>query len=162
MKWFRRLGWPALLLAGLTLVSLSVPVQARPVNSESVVKITTEASQPDAEGRQVVTLTLAIAKDWHIYANPIGNKDLEGAQTEVAIKGSQPLQDVKLVYPPGKPHEDRTVGDYNVYENTVVIKGQVRRAPGDAGPLEVTIKLQSCNFTTKQCLFPATVKRTVK
>src|SRR3954470_23105363 len=110
MNLFRRLGRAALLLAGLTLVCLSAAVHARPaVKSDSKVKITAEASAPDAEGRQVVVLNLAIEKGWHLYANPIGNKDLEGAQTNVVIKSAQPLRDIKVAYPAGKLEKDKTI-----------------------------------------------------
>lgn len=156
----RRLSWAALLLAGLTLVCLLAPTPALAQKSDSKVKITAEVSKPDAEGKQVVTLNLTIEKGWHLYANPIGNKDLESAQTKVTLKGGQELKDVKIEYPVGKVHKDSVVGDYSVYEGSVVIKAQVRRASGDASPLEASVAIQSCN--DKTCLLPATVKVPVK
>src|SRR5262249_54797921 len=118
MNLFRLLGRTALLLAGLSLVCLTAAVHGRPDKSDSKVKITAEASVPDAEGRQLVVLNLAIEKGWHLYANPVGNKDLEGAQTNVLIKAGQPLRDVKINYPAGKVEKDKTVGDYSIYEGT--------------------------------------------
>src|SRR5205807_4967759 len=103
--------------------------------------------------------TLTIDKDWHAYANPVGNPDLESAQTTVAVSGKAKPKSVKVEYPKGKLVKDMLVGDYQVYEGTVEIKAVVERAAGDSGPLEVTVKLQTCN--EKTCLLPATVKLTV-
>ncbi len=147
------------LLSGLALVCLLAPVHAQGVKSDSKVKITAQASKADAEGRQTITLTLAIDKGWHLYANPVGHKDLEGAQTSVTIKAGQPLRNVKIDYPPGLVHKDKDAGDYNIYEGTVVIKVHVQRTPGDASPMEVAILLQACS---KVCLLPVTVKLMVK
>jgi len=160
MNLFHPLKRTTLLLAGLALVCLSGGVLAQGTKSDSKVKIAAEASKPDADGKQLVTLSITIEKGWHLYANPVGNKDFEDSRTDVSIKAGQPLKDVKIEYPAGKVEKDTVVGDYNVYEGTVVIKGQIRRAPGDTSPLEVSVKLQSCN--AKNCLLPATVKLAVK
>jgi DsbC/DsbD-like thiol-disulfide interchange protein len=159
MEPFHRLGRNAL-LAGLTVVCLCVSLQAQGTKSDSKVKITTETSKPDAEGKQTVTLTLVIEKGWHLYANPIGNMDLESAQTKVALKADKPLQGVKIDYPMGKIQKDKVVGDYNIYEGTVVIKAQMRRTPGDTSAVEASVSLQACN--ENNCLLPATVKVAVK
>ena len=50
----------------------AVPAFAAPLKSDSVVKATAAAAKPDADGKQTVTLTLAIDKGWHLYANPVG------------------------------------------------------------------------------------------
>ena len=55
--------------------------------------------------------------------------------------------------------DDKVLGKYRVYEGKVTIKAAVRRAKGDTSPLEVSVKLQACD--DKQCLLPATIKRTV-
>jgi uncharacterized protein YyaL (SSP411 family) len=129
--------------------------------SDSVVKVEAKAvpEKPGADGKQVVTLTLTIDDGWHIYANPPGLEDLESVQTTVAVKGANKPEDVKIDYPKGKLINDPVLGKYNVYENTVTIKATVRRAAGDTGPLEVTLKFQSCN--EKMCLLPATKTITI-
>jgi len=162
MERFGRMSQGRIPLALVALVCLSVPVHAQPKRSDSTVKITAEASKPDAEGKQVVTLNLVIEKDWHLHANPVGNKDLEDTRTVVSIKAGQPLKDVKIEYPAGKVVKDQVIGDYNIYEGTVVIKGQVSRTPGDPSPLEVTVQVQSCSDKLGKCLLPGTVKFTVK
>ncbi|OAI51522.1 hypothetical protein AYO44_17085, partial [Planctomycetaceae bacterium SCGC AG-212-F19] len=127
--------------------------------SDAVVKVTVAAEKPAADGTQVVNIMFAHDAGWHTYANPVGLDDLAAAQTMVTITGKNKLDDVKVDYPPGKLVKDKIVGDYKVWEDKVTIKATVRRAKGDAGPLEVAVKFQAC--TDKQCLLPATVKQTV-
>ncbi len=153
---------PWLLLAVLALVCRPDLALAQDKGSDSKVKVTGTASKPDADGKQVVTLTVVIEKDWHLYANPVGNKDIEESKTAVSIKAGQPLKDVKVEYPAGKLVKDMTLGDYKVYEGTVVIKSQVRRTAGDTSPLEVSVQVNACNDKLMRCLLPGTVKLTVK
>ncbi len=129
--------------------------------SDAVVKASAkvEPEKPADDRKQVVTVTLTIDKGWHIYANPPGLEDLEAGKTEVTVSAKTKPEDVKVEYPEGKLVNDATVGKYRVYEKKVTIKATVKRAAGDAGPLEVTIKFQACN--EKQCLLPATKKLTV-
>ena len=57
--------------------------------------------------------------------------------------------------------KDKVVGDYNIWEDKVDIKATVQRARGDAGELEVTVKLQACSHKGV-CLLPAEVTVPVK
>ena len=108
--------------------------------------------------KQVVTLTLIIEKEWHIYANPIGQENLATA-TEVTINGKTNPQTVKISYPRGKLEKNHVVGDHYIYEGKVVIKADVQRVKGDTGPLKATIKLQACSSgESGTCLSPATVE----
>jgi hypothetical protein len=124
-----------------------------------VVKITAAADKPDAKGRQVVTVTLAIDKPWHLYANPVGPDDLTSAQTELTVAGKAKL--VKADYPKGVKVEDTVVGTYMTYEGKVEIKLTVERPAGDAGPLELVAKFMACEFSADgkagRCLLPAKV-----
>jgi uncharacterized protein YyaL (SSP411 family) len=124
--------------------------------SDSVVKVTATADKAAADGRQTVKITVAIDKGWHLYANPVGNNDLESAATAVSIAGKVKPKNVKVDYPVGKVVADAVVGSYSVYEEKVVFKASVERSAGDSGPLEVSVKLQACN--DKSCLLPATIK----
>ena len=124
--------------------------------SDSVVKVTAKADKPSDDGKQVIKVTMAIDKGWHVYANPIGNEDLESAQTKITIAGIEKSK-VRIEYPKGKLVRDKLVGDYNVYDNEAVITVHVDW-PKDSSPtpLEISIKLQACN--DKSCLLPATIK----
>jgi hypothetical protein len=125
--------------------------------SDALVKATATAGKPDADGKQDVTVTLTVDKPWHIYANPVGLEDLADAQTTVTFDPkAKPL---KVQYPEGKVIKDKVLGDYRVYEDKVTIKAQVRRARGETGPLQVSVKVQACN--DKTCLLPAVIKLTV-
>jgi uncharacterized protein YyaL (SSP411 family) len=127
--------------------------------SDAVVKATATADKPGADGKQTVKIKLVVDKAWHIYANPVGNQDLDSAETKVSISGKVKPKGVTVDYPKGTVIKDMLVGNYTVYEGTVEIKATVERAPGDTGPLEVTVKFQACN--EKTCLLPGTVKLTV-
>jgi DsbC/DsbD-like thiol-disulfide interchange protein len=146
----RLIGWTWLLGAAAWLsAGADLPAQAK--KSDSVVKLTAAAGRPAADGSQLVTVALAIDKGWHIYANPVGLKDLEDAQTVVMVRSA----DARVEYPAGTLVQDKLVGDYRIYENTVEIRAIVRRQPGESGPLEVSVRFQACNDRT--CLAPAQV-----
>ena len=153
----RKLTAGAVLVALLFLLPAGLHGQVK--KSDSVVKATATADKPDAEGKQVVTINIAMEGKWHIYANPSDNDMLVAAQTTVSVSAKEKPEEVKVDYPPGKVIKDKTVGDYKVYEDKVTIKATVKRAKGDASPLEVSIKLMACD--EKTCLLPATVKLTV-
>jgi len=148
----------AVLLAGLTAVAVSAPALAAPLKSDSVVKATAAAEKPDADGKQVVTLTLTIDKGWHLYANPVGSEDFASVQTVVKVKAKGALDNVKVAYPAGKEVKDATLGAYKVYEDKATITITANRAKGDDSPLELTVKVQACN--EKTCLLPSEVKLT--
>jgi hypothetical protein len=149
-----------LLLVSLALTWGWCVTPADGAKSDSVIKVTAKTDKPDSEGKQVITITLAIDKDYHAYANPIGAKDFPGVATQVAVKGDNKPQKVMVEYPKGKLVKDSTVGNHFIYENKAVIKATVVRAKGETGPLEVAVKIQAC--TDKTCLEPSTVKLTVK
>jgi len=144
----------ALLLPGIVWMAGGYRANAAPKKSEDNVKITIKADKP-VEGKQVVTLNLEVAKTWHLYANPVGNKDLEAAQTVVKFtSGGKPVP-AKIEYPEGKVEKDEVIGDYRIYEGTVTIKATLDRKDV-AGPVEAAVTLQTCTKTT--CLLQSTVK----
>jgi len=122
----------AVLAAGLAVVG-GQDAAAQGKKSDAVVKVTATAGKPDAEGNQVVTVTLDIEKGWHTYANPVGPEDLATAQTRVKIDGKNRPQVVKIDYPKGREEKDKVVGNYFVYEGKVDIKATVKRARAITG-----------------------------
>jgi DsbC/DsbD-like thiol-disulfide interchange protein len=135
------------------------PAQDASNKSDSKVEVTAslDPKTPGADGKQVVTITLAIESGWHIYANPADNEDVTA--TTVKVSARVRPRDVKVDYPEGKVVTDPTIGKYRVYEDRATIKATVLRAAGDSGPLEISVKFQACN--EKSCLVPATKKLTV-
>lgn len=146
-------------LALLALLARDGRTAAQLKKSDNVVKVEAKADdKPDANGKQTITITLDIEKSWHVYANPVKNEDLVNGQTVVTVASRARLEDVKIVYPAGKTFGEKDE-KCEIYEGVVTIKANVKRARGDNGPLEVSVKLQACN--DKTCLLPATVKKEV-
>jgi thiol:disulfide interchange protein len=116
------------------------------IDSTSEIKATAKATKPDDQGRQVVTVTIDINKGWYIYANPVGNEDFADNRTEVTVGGKVKPAAVKVEYPEGKVKEDKVLGNYKIYTDQVVIRANVQRAAGDTGPLEVKVRVNSCNL----------------
>jgi hypothetical protein len=141
-------------------VLVVVPLAHAQKNSSAVVKIAATADKADPAGVQTVTLTLDHEKDWHTYANPVGNKELDGTQTTVKFAAGKPVEVVKITYPKGTVEPDATVGNYFIYAAKTTITAQIKRTAGDASPLEASVFIQACN-NKKGCLLPATVKVSV-
>ena len=153
----------ALMAAALLMVAgarASAEVAVQGGKSDDEVKVAVAASKLDDAGKQVVTLTLTINKGWHIYANPVGNEELAPAATLVKLVSKNKPQEFKVNYPAGKEAGDKTLGKYRVYEQKVEIPINVQRAPGDKGPLEVSVRFMACS-DAGVCKLPATVKVTV-
>ena len=124
----------------------------------SEVTVSATASKIDAAGKQTVTVTFVMQKDWHIYANPVKNKSLTTAETRVEIKAKVKLAEVKIVYPTGKVHEDKEEGDYMIYEDKADVQITIQRAEGDSSPLEVEYAFNACNDVLMTCLLPKKAK----
>jgi thiol:disulfide interchange protein len=141
-------------MAVRTLVALLVctaVVFAQGKSSDSVV--TAKATTKAEGGKQVVTITLDVNPEYHIYANPVGNPELAENQTTVTLAGKGKLG--KVEYPAGEEVKDKVVGDYKVYHGKVTIKTTVE----GAGPHTLAIKIQACS--KKACLLPGTLKVTL-
>ena len=146
--------------ATLAFVVLAGTASAQLKTTDTVVKTEVKADKIADDGTQIVTVTLTIDKDWHLYANPVGNEDLLSNQVVVAVSSKNKLQDIKVEYPAGKLKKDKDFGNYKIYEGKVTIKATVRRAKSDTEPLDVSVTIQACDAS--RCLAGATVKRTVK
>jgi hypothetical protein len=152
---FSALAQIPLVLAGVLVLVAAGPAAAQAKKSESVVRAKVAPGKPDADGTQVLTVTLIMDKSWHTYANPVPD-DFPGLPVSVTVTGKG-KDDVKVEYPKGRLVKDTTVGDYYVYDDTVDIKITVKKAKGDA--LELNVKVQACS--DKQCLLPSTLKLNV-
>jgi DsbC/DsbD-like thiol-disulfide interchange protein len=148
----------AALVACVALAVTAVSVCGQAKKSDSVVKITPQAGKIDADGNQTVALRLDIDQPYHLYANPVGNADLEDNQVTVTVDGKAKPESVKIDYPEGQAHKEGDIA-FKIYEGRVTIKAHVRRAKGDIAPLDFSVKLQAC--TNSSCLPPATIKLSV-
>jgi DsbC/DsbD-like thiol-disulfide interchange protein len=124
--------------------------------SDSKVKASVTATKLGADGKQTVTITLDVAKGWHLYANPVNhnNEFLDGNQTVVKIASKEKVN-FKVMYPAGKTKIDKKE-KYDVYEGSVKIEATVMRPRGDTGPLQINIEVSACD--DKVCLQPGVVK----
>jgi DsbC/DsbD-like thiol-disulfide interchange protein len=134
-------------------------------DKDDPVKLAASASKIDKEGRQTVTVTLDVGKNWHIYANPVGEDSLAGTETVLKVTGAQKLDKVDVTYPPGKKVTEALQGEkisYLTYEGKVEITAVVKRLAGDSGPLEINVIYNACNDVTKLCRPRAQVNLQVK
>jgi uncharacterized protein len=143
-------------VAGLAFAWAAFADAGGATKSESKVKASVEAAKVEKDGKQTVTITLAIEKGWHLYANPVNNDLLENAQTTVKVKGK--VTEVRVKFPEGRMQADKTQ-KYNVYEGTVKIPVTFKRAAGDTSAIEINVGVSACD--DKLCLEPSTIKLTV-
>jgi DsbC/DsbD-like thiol-disulfide interchange protein len=118
--------------------------------------VTTKARlEKSAAGKSVVVISLDIKPGWHLYANPVGNEDLDGSQVVVTFADAK----AEIVYPAGKEVTDKDLGKYKIYEDKVEIRATLDRAIGATAPVELIVQISACD--DKNCLPPAKVKLTV-
>ncbi len=154
-----RIYLPAIFV--LSLVFLASPARWAEAakTSKDLVKATATASKPDANGKQEITIELAIESPFHLYANPVENEDYKPIQTVVTLAAKEALQDVKITYPEGKLKKEKDMATtYKIYEGKVTIKATAKRKAGDASPIEVNIAVQACD--DNKCLPQGDVKIT--
>jgi hypothetical protein len=128
---------------------------ANPKESSEVVTAKLVVGEPK-DGKRKVTVTLTVAKDWHVYANPVGSDQFAENRTELAVfvGGTEAKADV--AYPKGKQVEDPVVGKYAIYEGTVELTATV---PADKdATVECRVKVNACSEKTKVCLKPSTLR----
>jgi DsbC/DsbD-like thiol-disulfide interchange protein len=153
-----------IVIAGLALIGATLAwhsdAGATGRKSDAQVKATASATKIDDKGTQTVTITLDIAKGWHLYANPVNHNKgfLDPAATKVTIAAKVKPTAVKVKYPAGKTIVDMK-NEYDTFEGKVQIQATVTRATGDTSPLEITIAVQACDKNV--CLEPGKVKLTV-
>jgi DsbC/DsbD-like thiol-disulfide interchange protein len=115
-----------------------------------VVKAEVKLGEKTGKGERPFTLTLTIAPDWHIYANPIGDDSLLESQTEVTLsRGS-----TTVTYPKGKTITDSSGAKYGIYEGSITITGTIPEMKDDE--IEVRVKLIACK--EGKCLLKSVLK----
>jgi hypothetical protein len=124
-----------------------------PKDSSDVVSAKVTVSEP-AEGKRTVTLTLAVAEGWHIYANPVGSEDLLDSQTRLTVLVDGKQAKTEVVYPKGKSITDAAGAKYSVYEGTTTLTATI--PAGKNALIEARVKFIACK--DGKCLLPATLK----
>jgi uncharacterized protein YyaL (SSP411 family) len=130
------------------------PGGAKPAReSADVVKATLQA-EPAADGTVAFTVTLAVEKPWHVYANPVGNDTLATSQTTVEVFAGGEKVAAAVVFPKGEVAKDATAGEYRIYEGTVTLTGKATGVKaGDA--VTVRVRVIACKEGT--CLLPSVI-----
>jgi DsbC/DsbD-like thiol-disulfide interchange protein len=146
-----------LFLGALVLGSLPPIALAQP--SDTKVKHKVAASQPDATGKQMVTIQLEVENGWHIYANPVDNELLVEEVTTVKVKTKSGAPRLQVIYPRPVVMKSPLGDTMKVYEGTVQIQTVVQRA-NLSEPLEYTVIVYACN--DKKCLPRGEIKFSVK
>jgi hypothetical protein len=157
-------------MLGIAAVCLTVNAQdgqkAAPkagVDEDFPVKMDAVAEKRGADGKQRLTITLSLDKDFYVFANPPGHEEFISAKTTLQVTGKNPPQSVDITYPKGEEKKVEGLGTLKIYTGKVQIEAVVQRAAGDSEPLLVTVKLQPFNARTMQCRWwPTALKQTVK
>jgi uncharacterized protein len=117
-----------------------------------------DAQQPAAGQVLRATLSIAIKKGWHIYANPTGLDLLN--PTTLVLEPGQAATDLRVTYPPGQTKVLGSLGTEKValYEGRINIPFRVT-LPREGGAGKTTVKLrlncQPCDEMV--CLPPASL-----
>jgi DsbC/DsbD-like thiol-disulfide interchange protein len=85
------------------------------------VQVKIDSKTQDSAGRPQIDITVSIKPGWSIFANPIGAKDTEGLMTKLTIGEATENKGIKISYPMGQVKQADHIGQYFVYENTIVL-----------------------------------------
>jgi hypothetical protein len=134
---------------------------AGPRNSSDVVKARATIGAPDKDGKRSLTVKLKVDEPWHVYANPVGLDDLEGARTIVDVFSGGKKVPAAIEYPKGSVEKDAKGADYRVYVGEITVTCVFEAK--NAGALEIRVKVQACTSGENgRCLLPATLTIPVK
>jgi len=138
-----RLGLFNVVGVALLFAATSPDIRAGGRGLDSKVKASATATKPDADAKQIVTITLEIDKGVYLYANPVRHEFLEGYELKVKATAKENVK-LAVKYPEGKT---RAVvrESFDIYEGIVKIEAQVIRTIGDESPLTVHVAIRGSN-----------------
>jgi hypothetical protein len=142
-QWMSRC-WLSVLLCAVCLAAPAnvLLAQGRKFETAGHVKVTAMASKPDGSGQQSISIVLDIEKDFYIFANPVGNEDLQPSATSVRLTVEGKPVAAKVSFPPGKIVKNKLIGDYQIYQGTITIQAVVIRPLGSNIPLEAMVGMR--------------------
>lgn len=122
------------------------------------VKVSAHRKKPEADGKQVVTLKMQIAKGCYIFANPVEREELNGGQTVVVVDGIESNR-VEIRYPAGRRIKNAEIGSYSIYEGDVEIPVILQRGAEDSEAIQIRVRFQAMHASgAGPCYHPKTVK----
>lgn len=114
-----------------------------------------------ADGLESFNVGLTVAKGWHVYANPPGNKDLAASATVVEFfVDGKPVKYQDIKYPKGTRFKDQSGAEYDVYEGKMGWLVWLSHDETSKGKVTVKVRVIACD--SKTCLKPSTVKAEAK
>jgi uncharacterized protein YyaL (SSP411 family) len=128
-----------------------------PKDSSDVVSVTLSPLSL-ADGLESYAVGITVAKGWHVYANPVNNKDLAASATVVEFEiDGKPAKHQDFMYPKGTKHKDQSGGEYDIYEGQFGWTAWLAHdETANAKVVAVKVKVIACN--DKTCLKPSTLK----
>ena len=123
----------------------------------SIVSATAEVKSQD-NGIYNIELSLKIAADWHINANPAGQDNL--IPTTITVGADIPFEIISVAYPKGRSTRfEFSSESLNVYEENLTIPLLLKQKPNmkydESVPITLQLTYQPCNET--ECLLPQTL-----
>jgi hypothetical protein len=113
-----------------------------------------------AEGRISYAVDLHVADGWHLYANPVNNKELTESATRIAVAVNGKVVVAEITYPKGVAHKDPSGAEYHIYEGKVTATFSLPSDPVTEQKVSVSVSVIACN--DKTCLKPSILKAGAK
>ena len=124
--------------------------------SSDFVRATIKSYDLDLQGNIRFEVALKIKKDWYMYANPVGNKNLNSLSTTLQII-SKSKSKFNIEYPSGSK---KIEGDSSYYiyqqDESIFVTGRV--TSNELLKIEVVLRFYLCNERTTVCLPESTVR----
>ncbi len=130
----------------------------KPIKRQFPAQLEVTSSRLLDDGHQEVEVCLALEKNVQIYANPVGEKDLEfmAIQTVVIAKDGNKIS-AKVVYPkPSRVDQLDELGSASLYTDDVTMR--VRFNPENHVGLKVRCEFVGWNSARACCLGKATLE----
>jgi hypothetical protein len=125
-------------------VAILVPAakaQSEKSKTSTYAKVQAVASKPDANGRQVVTVTIDIDEGYFLIGHTVCD-DMVPWQFKMKLQIEGKPLPAEIAYPSGTLEKNELVGDYTTYRGKIVATAVIRRTVGDTASMEVAVTMQ--------------------
>lgn len=116
-------------------------LRAQATKASNFVKVTISKPTIGPGNSRQFTVNLIIDEKCFLFANPVGQEELEAAKARLDFTLEGMPVDADIVYPPGLKVKDKLIGDYNVYRGRIAIAVTLRPPPGATAPVELAVRL---------------------
>src|SRR4051794_1529151 len=98
-------------LSTVLVAKCSAYAQSERSKTSTFAKIDAVATKPDADGQQILTVTIEIDGAYLLIGNKVP-EDLESQRFTISLKSNGMPIDAKIAYPTGLVEKDKIIGDY--------------------------------------------------